>query len=101
MLRLALGIAVGGWMSRYKSMAAPFAGTAKITAIKALQLDFQFDGCLIKIETDAGLVGADPLAIEKHFYRMTSRERSRGSPSTSCWAGRSAKVAGCTPMETR
>lgn len=82
----------------------------KITAIKAMQLDFQFDGCLIKIETDAGLVGygetgtnsamarahidhmtlpaafggarhengpaqligADPLSIEKHFYRMTA-----------------------------
>jgi len=77
----------------------------KITAIKAMQLDFQFDGCLIKIETDAGLVGygetgvdskiarahiehldwalqrarggserligADPLSIQRHFYRMT------------------------------
>ena len=61
----------------------------KITAIKALQLDFQGDGCLVRIETDAGitgygetgvdvktaraliprlsLIGADPLAIERHF----------------------------------
>jgi hypothetical protein len=31
-----------------------------ITAIKALQLDFQFDGCLIRIETNAGLVGDGP-----------------------------------------
>lgn len=99
-------------MSRYRAMAAPFEGQVKITAIKAMQLDFQFDGCLIKIETDAGLVGygetgtnaamtrshlqhmlvgqfpgaarleggpaglagADPLAIEKHFYRMTSMQ---------------------------
>ncbi len=91
-------------------MAAPFTGQVRITAIKAMQLDFQFDGCLIRIETDAGLVGygetgtnaamarahlehmtkgefpgankyvggpagligADPLAIERHFYRMTT-----------------------------
>lgn len=97
-------------MARYKALAAPYEGQVKITAIKAMQLDFQFDGCLIKIETDAGLVGygetgvngpmarthlahltvgqfpgasnysggpagligADPLSIEKHFYRMTS-----------------------------
>jgi L-alanine-DL-glutamate epimerase-like enolase superfamily enzyme len=98
------------WMSQFQALAAPFTGDVKITAIKALQLDFQFDGCLIKIETDAGLVGygetgtnaamarthlahltsgefpgatkyangpagligSDPLAIEKHFYRLTS-----------------------------
>lgn len=99
-------------------MAAPFAGQVKITAIKAMQLDFQFDGCLIKIETDAGLVGygetgtngamarshlvhmttgefpgsskyvggpagligSDPLAIEKHFYRMTSLQHPFMAP---------------------
>ncbi len=110
LFRLALGAAAGNWLSRYAAVAAPYAGAVKITAIKALQLDFQFDGCLIKIETDkglvgygetgtnaamarthidhltsgafpgaarytggpAGLIGADPLAIEKHFYRMTS-----------------------------
>ena len=65
----------------------------KITAVKALQLDFQGDGCLVRIETDAGisgygetgvdakmarariprlrLVGGDPLAIERHFLAMT------------------------------
>jgi len=47
----------GAWMSRYKAIAAPYEGDVKITAIKAMQLDFQFDGCLIKIETDAGLGG--------------------------------------------
>jgi galactonate dehydratase len=99
-------------MARYQAIAAPYAGEVKITAIKAMQLDFQFDGCLIKIETDAGLVGygetgtnsatarahldhmtvgqfpsaanypggpaglmgADPLAIERHFYRMTAMQ---------------------------
>jgi len=80
-------------MARYKAMAAPARGAIKITSIKALQLDFQTDGCLVRIETDAGitgygetgvdarmararipqlrLVGADPLSIERHFQSMT------------------------------
>jgi galactonate dehydratase len=80
-------------MARYKAMAAPARGAIKITSVKALQLDFQTDGCLVRIETDAGitgygetgvdarmararipqlrLVGADPLSIERHFQSMT------------------------------
>ena len=110
LLRAALAAPAGAWMANYRALAAPFEGQVRITAIKAMQLDFQFDGCLIKIETDAGLVGygetgtnsamarahidhlalpaafgggrhpnglaqlmgADPLSIEKHFYRMTA-----------------------------
>ena len=72
----------------------------KITAIKTLQLDNVGDGCLIRIETDAGLVGygesgvnskmardrietiqrnligQDPLAIERHFYVMSALQYS-------------------------
>jgi galactonate dehydratase len=110
LLHIATGTTAGAWLNGLRALAAPHSGTVKITAIKAMQLDFQFDGCLIKIETDAGLVGygetgtngpmarthidhitggqfpgaagyaggpagligADPLAIERHFYRMTS-----------------------------
>jgi galactonate dehydratase len=90
---MALALPAGGWMARYKAMAAPARGAIKITSIKALQLDFQTDGCLVRIETDAGitgygetgvdarmararipqlrLVGADPLSIERHFQSMT------------------------------
>ena len=109
-LRVALAAPAGAWMANYRALAAPFEGQVRITAIKAMQLDFQFDGCLIKVETDAGLVGygetgtsssmarayidhmaapatfggahhengqaqligADPLPIEKHFYRMAA-----------------------------
>jgi galactonate dehydratase len=62
-----------------------------------MQLDFHGDGCLIKIETDAGLVGygeagvsskvarayllekgffvgEDPLEIGRHFFQMTSAQ---------------------------
>ena len=111
-LRAAVALPFGASMLNYRAMAAPYEGEVKITAIKAMQLDFQFDGCLIKIETDAGLVGygetgtnaemarthirhltvgdwpsasqlpngpgglmgADPLAIERHFYRMTAMQ---------------------------
>ena len=91
-LRMALALPAGLWLARYKALAAPLRGAVKITSIKALQLDFEGDGCLVKIETDAGitgygetgvdgatararipllhLVGADPLAIEGHFQAM-------------------------------
>jgi len=112
LLRAALALPSAGWLASYRALAAQHKGEVKITAIKALQLDFQFDGCLIKIETDsglvgygetgtsaamarthiahmtsgsfpgaasysngpAGLIGADPMAIERHFYRMTSMQ---------------------------
>ena len=92
-LRMALALPAGGWMARYEAMAAPARGAIKITSVKALQLDFQGDGCLVRIETDAGitgygetgvdarmararipqlrLIGADPLSIERHFQSMT------------------------------
>jgi len=94
MLRLAAALPAGGWLARYEALAAPYKGEVKITAVKALQLDIVGDGCLIRIDTDAGitgygeagvnarmarsrienlprLIGADPLAIERHFRAMT------------------------------
>jgi galactonate dehydratase len=90
---MALALPAGYWLAHYEALAAPLRGAVKITAIKALQLDFQGDGCLVRIETDAGitgygetgvdarmararlpqlhLIGADPLAIERHFQAMT------------------------------
>jgi galactonate dehydratase len=93
---MALAAPAGAWLARYQALAAPFKGELKITAIKALQLDIQGDGCLVRVETDAGitgygetgvnagmarvqiahmargLIGADPLAIERHFQNMVS-----------------------------
>jgi len=93
LLKMAMALPAGSWLARYQALAAPLAGAMKITAVKALQLDFQGDGCLVRIETDAGitgygetgvdvrmararipqlrLVGQDPLAIERHFLSMT------------------------------
>jgi len=90
---MALAVPAGSWLANYEALAAPARGAVKITAVKTLQLDFQTDGCLIRIETDAGitgygetgvdavmararipqlrLVGADPLSIERHFQTMT------------------------------
>ena len=92
--KAALLAPAGAYMARFEALAAPARGAVKITAIKTLQLDFQGDGCLVKIETDAGvtgygetgvdvkvaraiipryrLVGADPLSIERHFQAMTN-----------------------------
>jgi L-alanine-DL-glutamate epimerase-like enolase superfamily enzyme len=99
-LKTALGLSAGAWLANYRAMAAPFAKMVKITGIKTLQLDNVGDGCLVRIETDAGLVGygesginsklardrietiqqtligQDPLAIERHFYRMSALQYS-------------------------
>ena len=97
-MKAALALPATAWFANFKAMAAPFTGMAKITAIKVLQLDNVNDGCLIKIETDAGLVGygesgttsdmargriktfeqfligQDPLAIGRHFSILTSMQ---------------------------
>ena len=88
-------IPAGLWLGNYHAFSAPLKNQVKITAIKALQLTHG-DTCLIKIETDAGLtgygeaglygdvaraniehfgiIGGDPLSIERHFFNMTSAE---------------------------
>ncbi len=93
LLRMGLAVPAGSWLANFEALAAPLRGAVKITAVKALQLDFQSDGCLVRIETDAGvtgygetgvsaimararipqlrLVGQDALAIERHFLAMT------------------------------
>ena len=97
-LRMLLALPVGAWMTRYQALAAPVRNHVKITAIKAMQVRRIAGNCLIKIETDQGLVGygeagatgplararidamtarglllgQDPLAIERHFHDMIS-----------------------------
>ena len=89
-----LMLPAGAWLQRYRTLAAPHAGKVKITAVKAMQVRNIFGNCLIKVETDAGLVGygeagssgpmararlrvmepilvgKDPLSIEKHFHDL-------------------------------
>src|SRR5947209_4654887 len=95
LLKMALSLPAAPWLLHFKALAAPHTKMVKITAIKTLALDNLGDGCLVKIETDAGLsgygeagysaqaaraiietmkpvlIGQDPLAIERHFYTMT------------------------------
>jgi L-alanine-DL-glutamate epimerase-like enolase superfamily enzyme len=98
--RAPLALPVGAWLANYMATAAPSTKTVKITAIKTLKLDNVGDGCPVRIETDAGLVGygesgicsklardriesiertligQDLLAIERHFYMMSSLQYS-------------------------
>ncbi len=100
LLKVAIGMPASAWLLNYRAMAAPFAGQVKITKIKTMGLDNLGDGCLIRIETDAGivgygeaglpsaaararvdmiapqLIGQDPLAIERHFYLMAATQYS-------------------------
>ena len=96
LLRAALALPAGSCLAKYRAWAAPLEKTVRITAIKALQLDNVGDGCLIRVETDGGVVGygeagcgapmararleqmqriwmgQDPLAIERLFHMMTA-----------------------------
>src|SRR5207244_3084157 len=88
------------WLTNFRALAAPASKMVKITAIKTMGLDNLGDGCLIRIETDAGivgygeaglpsaaareriammlpqLIGQDPIAIERHFYIMAATQYS-------------------------
>ncbi len=98
LLKMALALPAAEWLVRYRALAARTAGMVKITAIKTMGLDNLGDGCLVRIETDAGLIGygeagtsaqpardyvelikgtligQDPTAIERHFYIMTATQ---------------------------
>jgi L-alanine-DL-glutamate epimerase-like enolase superfamily enzyme len=100
LLKAALGMPAAAWLLHYRAAAAPHTGQVKITKIKTLGLDNVRDGCLIRIETDAGIIGygeaglpsaaarariemmaphlidQDPLAIERHFYMMAATQYS-------------------------
>ncbi len=93
LLKASLAVPAGAWLLSYRAWAASEEKKLKITAIKVLELDNIPDGCLIRVETDAGIVGygegmgkgnvlrgqiaqlqgvwkgADPLAIEDLYYR--------------------------------
>jgi L-alanine-DL-glutamate epimerase-like enolase superfamily enzyme len=100
LFRYALAAPAAVWMSNFRTLAAPLSKMVKITGIKTMGLDNVGDGCLVKIETDGGilgygeaglpsgaarerismmlpqLVGQDPLAIERHFYHLASTQYS-------------------------
>ncbi len=96
LLRLAVALPAGAFLSRLQALTEPYRSKVKITAIKAMGLTTSTGNCLIRIDTDAGLtgygeagatgpmararietmkallLGRDPLAIEQHFHNLTS-----------------------------
>ncbi len=96
LIRLAVALPSAGLFARYRALAAPNVNRVKITGIKAMAIQNIAGNCLIRIDTDSGLVGygeagstgpmarariatmrnlligKDPLAIEVHFHNMTS-----------------------------
>ena len=94
LLKLAVLLPTGAWLSRYQAMADPERGRIRITEIRAMKLTNS--NCLIRVDTDAGisgygeagtngpmararievmkqhLIGKDPLAIEVHFHNLTT-----------------------------
>ena len=96
LMRLAVVLPAGAYLSRFKALAAPLAGKLKITNIQAMGLDHMAGNCLIRVDTDGGvsgigeagatgaiararietikplLIGKDPLSIEVHWQNMTN-----------------------------
>lgn len=64
-----VALPAGLWLNNFYSTSASARNQVKITAIKAIQLDFQFDGCLIKIETDAGITGYGESGVNSRIAR--------------------------------
>src|SRR4028118_1075007 len=79
LLRTAISAPFGAWLTRYKAIAAPYEGEVKITAIKAMALDYTFDGCLIKIETDAGISGYGETGTNVAMARSHIAHMERGA----------------------
>lgn len=96
LMRIALALPAGAFLSNLKLLAEPHAHQVKITDIRAMALNNIAGNCLIRIDTDSGLtgygeagatgpmararietmkpllIGKDPLAIEVHFQQMSS-----------------------------
>jgi galactonate dehydratase len=96
LFRLAAALPAGAVFARLNALAQPHRNQVKITDIKAMRLNFGAGNCLIKVATDAGLVGygeagstgpmararletmkpllvgRDPLSIERHFHALTT-----------------------------
>jgi L-alanine-DL-glutamate epimerase-like enolase superfamily enzyme len=96
LIRLAVALPSAGLFARYRAMAAPSLKRVKITDVRAMAIQNIAGNCLVRIDTDSGLVGygeagstgpmarariatmksllvgKDPLTIEVHFHNMTS-----------------------------
>jgi len=96
LLRLAVSLPAASVFNRFNTIAAPLLKRVKVTDVRALAIQNIAGNCLIRIDTDSGLVGygeagatgpmarariatmkpllvgKDPLAIEVHFQNMTS-----------------------------
>ena len=58
LMRLAIALPAGAFLSNLKLFAEPHAGKVKIVDIKAMGLDHIAGNCLIRIDTDSGLTGS-------------------------------------------
>ncbi len=97
-MKTCAGLAGASALTHFQGLAASTRGKVKITDIKGMLLDTKKDfKTLVKIETDAGLVGygesgvtgnmfrsrldtikpaligQDPLSIEKHYFNLTTQ----------------------------
>jgi len=98
LLKCALAIPAAAWLTNFRALAAPVSKMVKITGIKTMGLDNVGDGCLIRIETDAGIVGhceaGLPSAAARQRIAMmllssSGRTRSQSNGTSISWPPRS------------
>jgi L-alanine-DL-glutamate epimerase-like enolase superfamily enzyme len=100
LLTAALALPAAAWLENFRSLAQAQVRQVKITDLNVMGLDNVEDGCLLRIETDAGLtgygeiglrapvararidylkprlIGQDPLAIERIFHDLSTIQYS-------------------------
>jgi hypothetical protein len=86
-----VGRARGAWLANHEAQAPPLLGAVKTTAVKTLQLDHRTDGCLVGIETDAGVTGCGETGADAKMARAHSRSRSSNSRGDRAWSWRSTR----------
>jgi hypothetical protein len=65
---------LSAWFANFRTLCAPLAKTVKITGIKTMGLDSVGDGCVIRIDTDAGLTGYGDAGLPFGGGVATSRD---------------------------
>jgi L-alanine-DL-glutamate epimerase-like enolase superfamily enzyme len=90
-----IAIPGGIWLSNYSAFSSSQRKQVRITSIKAMQLDFQMDGCLIKIETDAGFVGFGEAGVNGKIARDHIEYITQAMEGT--WGG-GEKLIGGDPL---
>ena len=78
-LKAALVLPAGVYLAKYQALAAPHAGKSRSPPSRPWGWTIVGDGCLIRIETDAGLVGYGESGVTANMARARIEDIARGA----------------------